>query len=67
MKVKRMGITDILRRIWIFSANKIQSFESLGKQPTQLIIKLNSSLRQKLGTKLRRKKKLMLQAEQLKK
>ena len=33
MKVKRMGITEILRRIWLFSANKIKS-----KQPTQLII-----------------------------
>ena len=25
MKVKRMGITDILRRIWLFSANKIKN------------------------------------------
>ena len=45
MKVKRMGITEILRRIWLFSANKIKSSESFDKQPTQLIIKLNSSLR----------------------
>ena len=47
MKVKK---TEILRRIWLFSANKIKSSESVGKQPTQLIVQLNSSLRQKLGT-----------------
>jgi len=45
MKVKRMGITQILRRIWLFYANKIKKSESVGKQPTQLIIELNSSLR----------------------
>ena len=45
MKVKRIGITEFLRRIWIFSANKIKSSESGGKQPTQLIVELNSSLR----------------------
>ena len=50
MKVKRMGVTEILRRIWLFSANNIKSSESVSKQPTQLIIELNSSLRQKLGT-----------------
>ena len=38
MKVKRMGITEILRRIWLFSANKIKSSESFSKQPTQLIL-----------------------------
>ena len=42
MKVKRMGITEILRRIWLFSANKIKSSESF--KPTQLIIELNSPL-----------------------
>ena len=42
MKVKRMGITEILRRIWLFSANKIKR---VGKQPTQLNVQLNSSLR----------------------
>ena len=26
MKVKRMGTTEILRRIWIFSANKIKTY-----------------------------------------
>ena len=45
MKVKRMGITEILRRIWLFSANKIKSSETFSKQPTHLIIGLNSSLR----------------------
>ena len=25
MKVKRMGTTEILRRIWLFSANKVKS------------------------------------------
>ena len=43
MKVKRMGTTEILRRIWLFSENKIKSCESFSKLPTQL--KLNSSLR----------------------
>ena len=38
MKVKRMGITEILRKIWLFSANKIKISESFSKQPTQLII-----------------------------
>ena len=45
-----MGITEILRRIWLFSANKIKSSESVSKQPTQLIIELNSSLPQKFDT-----------------
>ena len=44
MKVKKMGKTEILRRIWLFSANEIKSSESFSKQPTQLIVKLNSSL-----------------------
>ena len=38
MKVKKMGITEILRRIWLFSANKIKFYESVSKQPTDLII-----------------------------
>ena len=38
MKVKGMGITEILRRIWLFAGNKIKSSESFSKQPTQLII-----------------------------
>ena len=52
MKVKRMGITEILRRIWLFSANKIKSSESVSKQPTQLIVELNSSLRHIIVTKM---------------
>ena len=42
MKVKRMGMTDILRRIWLFTANKIKFSEYFSKQPTQLIVDLNS-------------------------
>ena len=38
----------ILRRIWLFSANKIKSSESDSKQPTQLIVEHNLSLPQKL-------------------
>ena len=45
MKVKRMGITETLRKIWLFDANKMKSSESGSKQPTQIIFKLNSSLR----------------------
>jgi hypothetical protein len=33
-----------LRRIWLFSANKTKSSESFSKQPTQLIVELNSPL-----------------------
>ena len=43
MKVKRIGIIEILRRIWLI--HKIKSYDSVSKQPTQLIIELNSSLR----------------------
>ena len=39
MKVKRMGITEILRRIWLFSANKIKALNLLVNN------QLNSSLR----------------------
>ena len=38
MKVKRMGITEIMKRIWLFSLNKIKSSESFSKQLIQLII-----------------------------
>ena len=44
MKVERMGIAEILRRVWLFYANKIRSPESFSKHPTQLIAQLNSSL-----------------------
>ena len=40
-KVKRMGITESLRRIWQFSSNKTNSSESFSRQPIQLIAKLN--------------------------
>ena len=33
-----MRITEILKKIWLFSANKRKSSESISKQPTQLII-----------------------------
>ena len=39
MKVKRMGKTEILRRIWLFSANTIKSSKFLVNN------KINSSLR----------------------
>ena len=40
MKVKRIGITEILRRIWLFFAPKRKSSDSFGTQQTQLIVKL---------------------------
>ena len=52
MKVKRIKRTEILRRIWLFSANEIEKkYEFVSKQPTQLIIELNSLLRQIIDTK----------------
>ena len=39
-----MNVEIILRRIWLFSANKIKESESFSKQPTQFIGELNSSL-----------------------
>ena len=30
-----MRVTEILRRIWLFSASKTKISESVGKQPTQ--------------------------------
>ena len=58
MKIKRMGITEPLRRIWVFSANRIKSSESFGKQPTQLIVELNSSLRHIIVTNVPRRAEL---------
>ena len=52
LKVQRMERKDILRRIWLFSANKIKSSESFSKQPTQLIVELNSSLRHIIVTQV---------------
>ena len=52
MKVKRIKRTEVLRRIWLFSANEIEEkYEFVSKQPTQLIIELNSLLRQIIDTK----------------
>ena len=48
-----MEVTEILKNIWLFFANKMKSSESVSKQPTQLVIELNSLLRQKLGTFVR--------------
>ena len=46
MKVKRMKIKEILRRIWLISANKIKPSESICKQSsqtqTQVIIVTNN-------------------------
>ena len=50
LNFKIMGMTEILRSIWLFSTNKIKSSQSFSKQPTQLIVELNLSSRQKLGT-----------------
>jgi hypothetical protein len=36
--MKVMRIAEILRKIWLFIANKIKISESFSKQPTQLII-----------------------------
>ena len=44
MKVKKMRIKEILRKIWLLSANKIKSSESKCKQSSQVELKLNSSL-----------------------
>ena len=52
MTMKRMGITEILRRIWLFSANNIKSSVSFSKQPTQVIVEFNSSLPHIIVTQL---------------
>ena len=41
MKVKRLGMKEILKRIWLISADKIKASESVCKQLSQL--KLNST------------------------
>ena len=43
-----MVITEILRRIWLFSENKTK--RAVSEQPAQLIVELNSLSWQKLGT-----------------
>jgi hypothetical protein len=35
MKVKKMRIIEILTRIWLFSANKKKTSESVSKESTQ--------------------------------
>ena len=49
MKVKTMGITEILGRIKLFSENKIKGSESFSKQPTQLIIAADNWLKKVEG------------------
>ena len=57
VQFKRTGVTEILRGIWLFSANKIKTSESVSKKSFQLKLELNSSLWQKLGTFVVRKEK----------
>ena len=45
-----MGNKEILKRIWLFSANKMKKSLNLLVPPTQLIVKLNSSLRHLIVT-----------------
>ena len=40
-----------MSRVWLLSANKIKSSNFFSKQPTQLIVKLKSSLRHIIVTK----------------
>ena len=44
IKAKRMGIKEILRRIWLISTNKIKASESICKQSGQVKLKLKSSI-----------------------
>ena len=37
MKVKRMGITEILRGVWLFSTNKIKSSEFVSTGGPRLV------------------------------
>ena len=57
-----MGITEILKRIWLFSANKIESSEYFSKQPTQVIVELNSSLQHIIVTHVINIASLLLQS-----
>ena len=53
-----MGITEILRRICLFSANEIKSSESFSKHPTQLIIAAyNCHNSNKIGLETKNSKK----------
>ena len=44
MKVKRMGIKDLLRKIWLIAANKINPSESICKQSSQVKLKVKVKL-----------------------
>ena len=50
IKAKRMGIKEILRRIWLISTNKIKASESICKQSGQVKLKHKSSLLQIIVT-----------------
>ena len=39
MKVKRIGIKEILRRIWLLSAKKVKSSQSICKQSSHKALK----------------------------
>ena len=52
MKVKRMKIKEILRRIWLLSANNIKPSESMCKQSIQVKLELNSALWQIIAAKI---------------
>ena len=41
MKVKRIGITEILRKLWLFSANQIENSESFSKQHIHIRVIFN--------------------------
>jgi len=48
MKVKRMGTKDILRRVWLISANKMKPSKSICKQSSQTrtqLIKVTNNCR----------------------
>ena len=45
MKIKRMGMIEILRWMWLFSKSKKKNSETFSQQPTHLIVELNLSLR----------------------
>ena len=50
MKIKRVGIKEFLRRIWLISADKTKTSESVCKQSSHLKLELNSLLRQIIPT-----------------
>ena len=58
MELKRMRIKEILRRIWLLSANKIKPSESMCKQLELSQVKLKPKLKLKLKLKIKLKLKL---------